>query len=172
MNTNFFKQIAELNTEGIINLTIKKDTENIVISILLNNDACGDKAKHLIPPLTIKGTAEELDEQFFATITPPIESTSKLMVNMESYLKAQEEAQRQSAMEKEKAEKEKKAEVKRQKKYDELMEKVEELAKQDKPREAWTKLPSIEEYPEHADKIRKRRTELSAIFQPSLFSTE
>ncbi|MDY3316457.1 hypothetical protein PG630_03920 [Riemerella anatipestifer] len=90
MNTIFFKQIAGLEIEGTLNLTIKKDTENIVISILLNNDACGDKAKHLIPPLTIKGTAEELDEQFFETITPPIESISKLMVNnMESYLKAQ-----------------------------------------------------------------------------------
>lgn len=64
MNTNFFKQIAGLEIEGTLNLTIRKDAENIVISILLNNDACGDKAKNLIPPLTIKGTAEELDEQF------------------------------------------------------------------------------------------------------------
>lgn len=172
MNTNFFKQIAGLEIEGTLNLTIKKDTENIVISILLNNDACGDKAKHLIPPLTIKGTAEELDEQFFATIIPPIESTSKLMVNMESYLKAQEEAQRQSAMEKEKADKEKKEKEKRDKKYKELMEKVEELAEQGKPREAWTKLPSVDEYPEYAEKIRKRRKELTALFQPDLFATE
>ncbi|WP_018675960.1 PRTRC system protein E [Riemerella columbina] len=172
MNTNFFKQIVELEIEGTLNLTIRKDAENIVISILLNNDACGDKAKNLIPPLTLKGTAEELDEQFFATIVQPIETSSKLMVDMENYLKAQEKAKKQSAMEKEKADKEKKEKEKRDKKYNELMEKVEELAKQDKPREAWTKLPSVEDYPEFADKIRKRRTELSAIFQPSLFSTE
>lgn len=172
MNTNFFKQIAELNTEGILNLTIKKDTETIIVSVLLDNQACGDKAKNLIPPLTLKGTAEELDEQFFATIVQPIETSSKLMVDMENYLKAQEKAKKQSAMEKEKADKEKKEKEKRDKKYNELMEKVEELAKQDKPREAWTKLPSVEDYPEYADKIRKRRTELSAIFQPSLFSTK
>ncbi|MGV4444203.1 prtrc system protein e, partial [Ornithobacterium rhinotracheale] len=52
MNTNFFKQIAGLEIEGTLNLTIKKDTEHIVLSLLLTNDACGDKAKHLIPPLT------------------------------------------------------------------------------------------------------------------------
>lgn len=91
---------------------------------------------------------------------------------MESYLKSQEIAKRHSAMEKEKADKEKKEKEKRDKKYNELMEKVEELAKQDKPREAWTKLPSVEDYPEYADKIRKRRKELTALFQPDLFATE
>ncbi|WKS95905.1 PRTRC system protein E [Riemerella columbina] len=172
MNTNFFKQIAGLEIEGTLHLTIRKETENIVISVLLNNDACGDKAKNLIPPLTIKGTAEELDEQFFATIVQPLESTSKLMVNMESYLKAQERAKKQSAMEKEKADREKKEKEKRAKKYKELMDKVEELAKQEKPREAWMKLPSVEEYPEQAEKIRKRRKELSALFQPNLFEID
>ncbi|MBN3661772.1 MAG: prtrc system protein e [Ornithobacterium rhinotracheale] len=158
--------------EGTLHLTIRKDTENIVISILLNNDACGDKAKNLIPSLIIKGTAEELDEQFFATIEKPIESTSSLMVDMENYLKAQEIAKRQSQMEKEKADREKKEKEKRAKKYNELMEKVEELAKQEKPREAWMKLPSVEEYPEHAEKIRKRRKELSALFQPNFFEID
>ncbi|MGP2570236.1 PRTRC system protein E [Ornithobacterium rhinotracheale] len=172
MNTNFFKQIAELEIEGTLNLAVKKENNTLVVSLLVNNDACGDKAKNLIPPLTIKGTAEELDEQFFATIVQPLESTSKLMVNMESYLKAQERAKKQSAMEKEKADREKKEKEKRAKKYKELMDKVEELAKQEKPREAWMKLPSVEEYPEQAEKIRKRRKELSALFQPNLFEID
>lgn len=167
---DFFKQIAGLEIEGTLNLTIKKDTETIVVSVFLDNQACGDKAKNLIPPLTLRGTAEELDEQFFATIVQPIENTSKLMVNMETYLKAQEIAKKQSAMEKEQAEKEKKEKEKREKKYKELMDKVEELAEQGKPRDAWIKLPSVEEYPEYTEKIKKRRNELASLIQPDLFA--
>lgn len=169
---NFFKQIAGLAIEGTLNLTIKKDTETIVVSVLLDNQACGDKAKNLIPPLILRGTAEELDERFFEIVSAPIEQTSTLMVDMETYIKTQEVAKHQSAMEKERADKEKKEKEMREKKYKELMDKVEELAEQGKPRDAWTKLPSVEAYPEYAEKIRKRRKELSMLIQPDLFATE
>ena len=109
MNANFFTQLAQMNIEGSLQLTITETTAGTwLVSVLLQNERCGDNAKHLIPPLTLKGTAEELDNGFFQSIVQPIEQTSSLLLNMESYLKAQEEAKRQSAMEKEKADKEKK----------------------------------------------------------------
>ena len=171
MNANFFNQLQQLNIVGTLNLSIAKGTDNeLIVSLLLDNKSCGDKAKSLIPPLTLRGTADELDNEFFATIVQPIESTSGLMVDMESYLKAQELAKKQSAMEKEKAEKEKKARDKREKKYKELKDKAEELAEQGKPRDAWIKYPKPDDFPEHAEEIKKRRKELSALFQPNLFS--
>lgn len=66
MNTNFFNQIAQLNFTGNLQLTIAKGTENkIIVSIMLQNDGCADTAKNIIPPLNLRGTAEELDNGFF-----------------------------------------------------------------------------------------------------------
>jgi hypothetical protein len=50
------------------------------------------------------------------------------------------------------------------------MAKADELEKEGKYREAWMKVPEIPDYPEKADEIRKRKTELSDKFSaPSLF---
>ena len=69
MNTNFFKQIADLNITGNLQLTISKGADNnLVVSDLLQNEQCGDNAKQLIPPLLLKGIAEELDNGFFENI--------------------------------------------------------------------------------------------------------
>lgn len=148
MNTNFFNQVAQLEFTGNLQLTIAKGAENnLIVSVMLNNQQCGDDAKNLIPPLTFRATAEELDEGFFEQITTPIEKISGLMVDMEKYLKQVEEAKKQSAMEKEKAEREKKAKDAKEKKFKDAMAKAEE--------------------------IRKRKKELSDQFSsPSLFETE
>ncbi|SHM18276.1 PRTRC system protein E, partial [Flavobacterium flevense] len=117
MNTNFFNQIAELEITGDLQLTISRGTENkLVVSILIQNEQCGDNAKQLIPPLNLRGTAEELDEGFFESIAVPLKTASGLMVNMEAYMKQLENAQKQSAMEKEKTDKEKKAKDEKEKK--------------------------------------------------------
>ena len=99
MNTNFFNQIAQLNITGVLQLNITKGTENnLVVSVILQNEGCGDSAKNLIPPLNLRGTAEELDEGFFHQITIPIQTASGLMVDMESFMKQLEEAKKQSAV--------------------------------------------------------------------------
>lgn len=122
MNTNFFKQIADLNITGNLQLTISKGADNnLVVSVLLQNEQCGDNAKQLIPPLLLKGIAEELDNGFFENIAKLIEQTSSLLLNMEAYLKQQEEAKKQSAMEKEKADKEKRGKDEKDKKYKEAV---------------------------------------------------
>lgn len=174
MNTNFFNQIAQLEITGNLQLTISKGVENnLIVSILLQNDQCGDNAKQLIPPLNLRGTAEELDEGFFENITVPLKTTSGLMVNMEAYMKQLENAQKQSEMEKGKADREKKAKDEKEKKYTEAMAKVDELDKEGKPRDAWIKVPNANDYPEYAEVIHKRKKELSDKFAlPSLFGAE
>ncbi|WP_026706488.1 PRTRC system protein E [Flavobacterium soli] len=174
MNANFFNQIAQLDFTGILQLNIAKGAEsNLIVSVILNNEQCGDNAKNLIPPLTFNATPQEFDEGFFEQITTPIQKASGLMVDMEVFMKQLEEAKKQSAMEKEKAEKEKKEKEAKDKKYKDGMAKADELEKEGKFRDAWMKVPDITEFPEKADEIRKRKTELSEKFStPSLFGAE
>ena len=171
MNTNFFNQIAQLNFTGVLQLNISKGAENnLVVSIILNNEQCGDNAKNLIPPLTFNATPQEFDDGFFEQITAPIQTVSGLMVDMEKFLKQMEEVKKQSAMEKEKADKQKKEQEGKDKKFKDGMAKAEELEKEGKFREAWMKVPEITEFPEKADEIRKRKNALSDKFAtPSLF---
>jgi len=89
---------------------------------------------------------------------------------MEKFQMQLEEAKKQSAMEKAKTEKAKKEQETKTKKYKDAMAKADELEKEGKFREAWMKVPDITEYPEKADEIRKRKSELSDKFStPSLF---
>lgn len=171
MNTNFFNQIQQLDFTGVLQLNISKGAENnLIVSVLLNNEQCGDSAKNLIPPLTFNATSQEFDEGFFEQIKAPIQTISGVMVDMEKFLKQMEEVKKQSAMEKEKTEKAKKEKEAKDKKFKEGLAKADELEKEGKFREAWIKVPDITEFPEKADEIRKRKTALSAKFEtPSLF---
>lgn len=170
MNTNFFNQIAQLDFTGVMQLNISKgEHNNLIVTVLLNNEQCGDSAKNLIPPLTFNATPQEFDKDFFEQIKAPMQTISGVMVDMEKFLKQMEEVKKQSAMEKAKAEKAKKEKEAKDKKYKDGMAKVDELEKEGKFREAWIKVPQITEFPEKADEIRKRKTTLSAQFEPNLF---
>ena len=171
MNTNFFNQIQQLDFTGVLQLNISKGIEsNLIVTVLLNNEQCGDSAKNLIPPLTFNATPQEFDEGFFEQITTPIQKVSGLMVDMEKFQKQLDEAKAQSAIEKAKTEKEKKEKEAKDKKFKDAMAKADELEKEGKFREAWIKVPDMTEFPEKADEIRKRKTLLSDKFAtPSLF---
>ena len=171
MQTNFFRQLANLNLTGDLQITLRPTTDNsFVLSVLLNNEQCGDEARKLIPPLNLRGTAEELDNGFFESISTPLQTASGLMVNMENFIKHLEEAKKKSEMEKEKSEKEKKEKEAKEKKYNEALQKAEELEKEGKYKEAWTALPKVSEYPDFADTIRKKQDEYEKYFAPSLFT--
>ncbi|MGE9310846.1 PRTRC system protein E [Niabella sp. CJ426] len=170
MDTNFFKQIEALNLTGDLNITIAKGAEQgLVVSVFLQNDQCGDNAKKLIPPYTLKGTATELDEGFIAKVTTPLQTASGLMVDMEAYMKQLEEVKKQSAIEKDKESKIKKEKDAKDKRYKDAMQKVDELDKAGKFRDAWMKVPHTSEFPDHAETIRKRKASLSQKFSPDLF---
>ena len=120
MQTNFFRQIAKMNLTGDLQITLTQTTENnYVASVLLKNEQCGDEARKSIPPLNLRGTAEELDNGFFENISTPLQTASGLMVDMESFMKQLEVTKKQSAMEKEKSDKEKKEKEFKDKKYNE-----------------------------------------------------
>jgi PRTRC genetic system protein E len=171
MQTNFFRQIAKLNLTGDLQITLRQTTENsFVLSVLLNNEQCGDEARKSIPPLNLRGTAEELDNGFFENISTPLQTASGLMVDMESFMKQLEEAKKKSAMEKEKSDKEKKEKEAKDKKYSEALQKAEELEKDGKYKDAWSALPKVSEYPDYADVIRKKQDEYERHFAPSLFT--
>jgi PRTRC genetic system protein E len=170
--TNFFSQVAALDFRGCLNLTLYKEGERLTVSVLVQDDACGDTAKSHIPPLILKGTAQELGEGFFPAITEPVQQTSQLLTNMEQFLKGQEEAKKNSAMERKKADKADKpaAEVSpKEKKFLEAMKQVDALEAEGKFKEAWCKVPQPSEYPDKAEQLRKRRESLKAQFAPDLF---
>jgi len=170
--TNFFNQIAQLQIIGDLHITIAKGAEDrLIVLVMLQNEGCGDTAKHSIPPLNLRGTAEELDSGFFENITAPMESASGLMVDMEGYMNQLEDTKKQSAMEKEKDDKQKKEQEAKDKKFSDAMAKADELEKEGKFREAWIKVPEIHEFPLKADEIRRRKSELSAQFAPDLFGS-
>ena len=163
MQTNFFRQLANLNLTGDLQITLRPTTDNsFVLSILLNNEQCGDEARKLIPPLNLRGTAEELDNGFFESISTPLQTASGLMVDMENFMKQLEETKKKSAMEKEKQDKEKKEK--------EAFEKAENFEKEGKYKEAWSALPKVSEFPDFAETIRKKQDEYERHFAPSLFT--
>ena len=127
---------------GDLQITLRPTTDNsFVLSVLLNNEQCGDDARKTIPPLNLRGTAEDLDNGFFETVSTPLQTASGLMVDMESFMKQLEEAKKKSAMEKEKSDKEKKEKEAKDKKYKEAFQKAEELEKEGKYKDAWSALP-------------------------------
>ncbi|WP_336690450.1 MULTISPECIES: PRTRC system protein E [unclassified Chryseobacterium] len=171
MQTNFFRQLAKLNLKGDLQLILRPTEENgFVLSILLNNEQCGDEARKLIPPVNLKGTAEELDNGFFETVGTPLQTASGLMVNMESFMKQMEEAKKKSAMEKEKSDKEKKEKETKDKKFTESLQKAVQFEKEGKYKDAWSALPKISDYPDKADNIRKKQGQYEVHLAPSLFS--
>lgn len=171
MQSNFFRQIAKMNLKGDLQITLRPTEENsFVLSVLLNNEQCGDDARKLIPPLNLRGTAEELDNGFFENISAPLQTASGLMVDMESFMKQLEVAKRKSAMEKEKSDKDKKEKDGKEKKYNDAIQKAEELEKEGKYKDAWSALPKASEYPDFAENIRKKQGEYERHFAPSLFT--
>ncbi len=171
MTTNFFQSIFAMQVAGDWTISIAKETaDRLIVSVLFYNDKVGDDARKKVPPILLKGTAQELDEGFFAEIEQPVKDTAQLFVNMEHYLKGRDEAKANAQIEKDKIAKTEKEKTDRQKKYDEAMKKVDELEAAGKHRDAWIKVPDPNDYPEHADTLRSRKTSLSKQFAPDLFN--
>lgn len=174
--TNFFSQIAAIDFKGNLNLTLKKDGDSLTVSVLLQNDACGDNAKNHIPPLILKGSPKELGEGFFPAIAEPVQTTSQLLVNMEQFRKGQEAAKKNAASEQKKTGTQTKPTAEntdpKEKKYLTAMGQVDALEAEGKFREAWVKVPQPTDYPDKAEALRSRRAALSAKFSPDLFGAE
>jgi PRTRC genetic system protein E len=171
MTTNFFQNIVALQVAGDWAISIARDTaDKLVVSVLFHNNNVGDDARKIIPPMTFNYTAQELDEGFFDAIAQPVKETSALLSSMEQYMEQLEQAKIASKMEQDKKVKTDKGKTDKQKKFEELMKKADELETQEKYREAWMKVPEVDQYPEHEAEIRARKSELSRKFSPDLFN--
>jgi len=167
---DFFQSLTALNVIGNFKIAVGiEQAEQLTVSVLLENKV-KDSATKLIPPIILRGTAKEIDEEFFNCITQPVKETAGLFTNMREYLKGVEQAKLNSAMEKDRLSKLDKDKTDKQKKYEEGMKKADELDAEGKPKEAWMKVPDLAQYPEFAEEIRKRKSELSAKFAPDLFN--
>ncbi|MDB5143431.1 MAG: hypothetical protein JWQ66_2144 [Mucilaginibacter sp.] len=180
MKTNFFNQIAVINQPGIWKITIQNDDKgNFTVSLLFNTLNCGDNAIKSITPMVLKGTANELGEGFFDTITEPVIKTAGLMNNMEEYLKTVEQARLASKMEQDKKNKEKGDKAKpdksasskqpappdedketKRKAYIESIRQVVDLDAKCLYDEALAILPSVADYPDKEAELTKRKLEL------------
>ena len=153
---NFFESISELDLQGDLHLVVTKTAENnLVVSVLLKNEKCGDQARNNIIPILIRGTAQELDAEFFQHVGAPLQKSSGIMVNMEAFLKSTEKASKESA----EAAAVKKEQETKKKAFDDSMKKVDELIKEKKFAEALTKLPKATDYPDFATAIENKRKE-------------
>jgi len=171
METNFFQSIAALQVGGGWSINITNETaERMIVSVLYFDNTVGDDARKQVPPMLLKGTAQELDEGFFAAIAKPVQETAALFANMETFLKRREEAKLASQMAKEKKAAEDRDKTEKQKKYEEAMKKVDELEAEGKFRDAWVKVPLSKDYPDNAEILDSRRSSLSAQFAPDLFN--
>jgi PRTRC genetic system protein E len=161
MTTNFFKSIADMALPAAWKLSIAQGSNgDIIVSVLLTNDKAGDDARKTIPPMILKGSPEEIDDNFFKTVTEPAQKTAALFTNMEQYLKQLDEAKAQSKMEQDKESKAKKEKDERKKKFDEAVKKVDELEEKKQYQLAIAALPKAEQFPEQSEQINKRLDDL------------
>jgi PRTRC genetic system protein E len=171
METNFFKSILALQVAGNWKINIaKEDTDRLIVSVLFFNDTVGDEARKKVPPILLKGTAQELDNGFFEAIEQPVKDTAQLFANMEQFLKEKEQAKVSSQMEKDNALKMGKEKTEMQKQYEQAMKKADELETAGKFKEAWMKVPQADLYPEYKDIIHARKAQLSDKFPIDLFN--
>ena len=172
MTTNFFQNIASLNVPGIWRIGISTDDKgNIKITGLFNIHNNGTQAAKVVPPFIISGTAEEMDNCFFDTITKPVQETAGVFHNMEDYRKGLDKAKNLSKastakptvttsgkspdyeMPDPKAEK--------KKAYETTLKTIGELQADCKYEEAIELLPTAEDYPEKETELKNLRTELN-----------
>jgi PRTRC genetic system protein E len=183
MKTNFFENIASMNTPGKWAITIHTNEQGqFTVSTLFVGIASGDKAGSAIPPLLAKGTAQELDEGYFDAIENPIQQTAAFYTSAETYLKGLEKARLASKMEQDKknkntpkpkvsTEESEKDDIEigepqpskedKRKAYLQAMIKINELNASCKYEEALALLPSVTDYPEKEAELKTKLADLT-----------
>lgn len=150
---DFFQQLAALNIQGTLNLTIKTTSPGVMAVALMVKPNVNDPAVQAIPPLMLTGGAAQLDEGFFEKITQPLQDTGKLVTNIASYEKGLADAKAKSAAATAEKSENKKA-------YDEKMVLVETAAASQNYTEALKLLPDPKDFPDQASLIEKRKKDL------------
>lgn len=185
MKTNFFEQISAFAFEGNMLLNIHNDNKGqLTVSVVLRKGDISATAGNTLPPMTVVGTAAELDEGFFTELATPVKQTIGLVNNLETYQKELEKAKNKNTGNGKKTKPadeagddndsgeandlfarqadDKQANAEKKRFFDEAMERAKELAKQMKYTEALAQLPDPTDYPEQVETLNKRRKEVQA----------
>lgn len=162
--SGFFSSIKSLPSAGGWKINIAFDgDEQMVVSVLLETDGKGRP----LPPMLLRGTAEELDGAFFEVVATPVANTVELFANRESFTKELEKAKEelrkkpQESKSLKTADEGKTANIAEPKiRFEEVMKKVGELNAVCKYAEALDILPANSEFPEKKEELEKLRREL------------
>jgi PRTRC genetic system protein E len=93
MKTNFFEQIAGLAIIGTLQINIQQqESGTLTVSVMLANNNPKITTGKNIPPMLLKGLAQELDEAFFNQVGEPVKRTVKLFANADAYQKELDKA--------------------------------------------------------------------------------
>jgi PRTRC genetic system protein E len=191
MKTNFFEHIAGLALNGTLQMTIQaQESGTLTVAVLLANANPKITQGKNIPPMLLKGSAQELDEAFFAQVGEPVKQTVKLFANLEAYQAELDKAKKQpekgkstTAVAKKSADNslfsqpaeepdndedddlneqpdETEHLAEKQRLYDEAMQRVGQLNTDMKYKEAIAQLPDPEEYPDKAAELKTKREQL------------
>lgn len=164
MKTNFFQAIAHLHCRGTWKITAEFAAEKTLCVSVLLTDPITERTGTAIQPMVFRGTAQELDEGFFPTLTTPVEQVKELFANAEVFQKGLDEAKvqlEQKAKVKTEAPKPKNENAADARKvYEERMKKVAELDSTCKYEQALAELPSFEDYPDKKAELEKVKSEL------------
>lgn len=173
MRTNFFQAIQRLHGAGswIINISFSKENE-LLVSVLLKNSGAESGGSPL-PPMLYCGTAQEIDEGFFESLSVPIEQTVSFFSNLSAYQKGLEDA-KAKLMAKPKEKTTASSETKKtgdsvsasgesapaKAKFEDILKEITTLNSSCKYTEAIELLPSVEDYPDKKAEIEKLQKEL------------
>ena len=144
----FFNLIASKMQDGQqLNMTIRKNGEKLVLSMMPDMSGVKDKAVSSLEPLVMNGTPQEFEEQFEQAVAP-IEKAFSLMDEVNAYEKTVEEARKKTEMESKK----KKEEADQKQSFLDHLALAKELLGEQKFKDAKTVIAKAETLP-GADKV-------------------
>jgi PRTRC genetic system protein E len=90
MKTNFFATIAPFLGSMNLTLTVAKGSGDTVVVSLLPQPRIKDNAKDNVQPMVIRGTIEELDQEFFNAIKEPMTKVTGIVIEIDNFEKGAE----------------------------------------------------------------------------------
>ena len=151
----FFNLIASKMQDGQqLNMTIRKNGEKLVLSMMPDMTGVKDKAVSTLEPLVINGTPQEFEEQFEQALAP-VEKAFSLMDEVNAFEKQVEEARKKTEMESKK----KKEEADQKQAFNDHLALAKELLGEQKFKDAKTVIAKAEALPgadkAACDKLKK-----------------
>lgn len=182
--TQFFKQMSTLIGKADVNLTFRMNGDQMTILVTSKNTSKDDVLDN-IKPITITGTAEELDQDFFNVVTKPLSKSAGLITNAVEFEKELSQKENETAAAKAKAEadkKEKEAKAKaeqkekekRDKKFNELIERAKQFESEKNSKMAYTTYKKALQFTDAPEEIQKKMNSIVAaqgsIFEQNTFT--